>query len=99
MLGAADIQIDTARFIPAHPVMFRFFSDEPLIVMRIAEAQVIPARACPLRHCVGLAHGFVRVTDPFAGPCPRRFARADRLVIVQQRRHQGQLLLVQGSPQ
>src|SRR5438105_14710796 len=77
--------------------MWRFCSDESLTVMRMAEAQVIPARDRPLRHCVCLAHGFVRVTDPFSGPCQRRFARADRLVIVQQRRHQGPLLLVQGA--
>ena len=57
VLGAADVQIDTSGLGTAHPVVFGFFTDKPLIVVRIAKSQVIPARACPLRHYVCFAGG------------------------------------------
>ena len=92
VLGAADVKIDAARFIASHPVAFRFFTDEPLIVLRIAKSQVIPARACPLRHGVCLAQGFVRITNPIFCFRQRRFAGASRFVIIKGRRNNRQFI-------
>src|SRR5207248_5410328 len=48
-------------------------------------AQVIPARACPLGHRVGLAPGLVRVTDPLPGFAQRRLGLPGRLEVVELR--------------
>ena len=69
MLGAAHVEIDAAGFcLPvAEPVAGRFFADEALIVARIAVAQVIPARAGPLRHGVEFARGGGGIFHPIFG--------------------------------
>ena len=55
MLAAADVEIDSARFASAHPILLWLLAHEPFVVLRIAEPQVVPARAGPLRHCVRFA--------------------------------------------
>src|SRR4051794_20547499 len=97
MLGPADIQIDATELVTAHPITFHLFTDKPASVMRITEAQVIPARAGPLRHGVCLAHHVAGITNPFFRSRQRRFARADRLVVLERRWHERQFLLVQGA--
>ena len=60
VLHAADVQVDAARR-PArrprrhHPVPLVARVDERLVVVRVEVAQVVPARAGPLRHRVQLA--------------------------------------------
>src|SRR5207244_12658980 len=75
VLGAADVQINTTGLITTHPVPLRFFTNEPFVVVRIAKSQVIPARACPLRHRVRLAYGFLTLSNPFLRPRQRCLAR------------------------
>ena len=48
MFCAADIEID------GQPVFFLLRGDRRLAIIWIGKAQIIPARACPLRHRVGL---------------------------------------------
>ena len=82
VFGSADVKIDAARFVAAHPVAFGFFANEPLIVLRIAKSQVIPARARPLRHRVCFTHRLVGITNPIFCFRQRRFAGAGRFVII-----------------
>jgi hypothetical protein len=51
VLGAADVEIGHA------PIFQRLGAGEGARVLRVEETQVIPARAGPLRHGVGLAAG------------------------------------------
>ena len=51
MLDAADVQVHR------HPVGFLLRIGKALVIVRINETQVVPARASPLRHGVGLALG------------------------------------------
>ena len=95
VLSATDVQIHATRFVAAHPVALRFLTDKPLIVARIAKSQVIPARACPLRHRVCLTKCVDGVTNPLFCFCERRFSSAGRLVIVERRRHDGQFFFIQ----
>src|SRR5579884_273331 len=95
VLGAAYVHVHATGLAAAHPVAFGFLAYEPLVIMRIAETQVIPARAGPLRHGVGFAYRFIGVTNPFPGFRQRRFTCAGRLVILQRRRDYGQLALLQ----
>ena len=44
--GAADVKIDV------HPVAFCSRADEPIVVLRVTKAEVVPAGAGPLRHRV-----------------------------------------------
>ena len=47
MFAAADVEIHR------HPVALFCLIDEPVMILRINKSQKIPARAGPLRHCVG----------------------------------------------
>src|SRR5438477_5966126 len=78
-----------------HPVAFGLFSDEPRLISRIAETQVIPTGTGPLRHGVGLARRFVGVANPIFCFCERRFPRTGRLVIIERRWHDWQLVFIQ----
>src|SRR3982751_3983549 len=95
MLSSSDVQIYAARFIAAHPVLLRRFTNEALVLPWIAKSQVIPARTCPLRHGVRLAHRFVGVTDPLLCLRQRRFSGADRFVILENRRNDWQFFFLQ----
>ena len=64
MLGAANVQIDTTRLLAAHPIALGLLSCETLIVVRIAESQIVPTRTGPLRHDVRLANRPFGVTNP-----------------------------------
>jgi hypothetical protein len=60
VLDAADVQVDAAgvtgaRGVRAQPVALDLGVDEALVVLRVEVAQLVPARAGPLRHRVGLA--------------------------------------------
>ena len=60
VLDPADVQVDTAgvarpRGVPRHPVLLDLGRAEVLVVVRVQVAQVVPARAGPLRHRVRLA--------------------------------------------
>src|SRR5256886_12792941 len=67
VLSSADVEIDhpwrgigilpMGHGLEAHatPIFCRFFADETVIVLWIAKAQVVPARARPLRHHIGFA--------------------------------------------
>jgi len=80
----------------AHPVTFRFLANKALVVLRIAESQVIPTRAGPLRHDIGFTRRFFRVTNPIFRFRQRRFACPGWLVIIEWRRHNWQFVFVQG---
>src|SRR5437667_9458426 len=87
VLRPADVKIDTAGLVAAHPVTFRLFTNETLIVLRIAKSQVVPTRASPLRHDVRFAPRFFGITNPIFRLRQRRLARSGGLVIFQRRRH------------
>ncbi len=77
VLDAADVQVDAAgvvraRRVLAHPVPLDLGVDEPLVVLRVQVAQVVPARAGPLRHRVGLADVAVVDVHPLRGARQRR---------------------------
>ena len=61
VLDAADVEVDAAGVIGpnvgarAHPVRLDGRVDEHLVVRRVGVAQLVPARARPLRHHVGVA--------------------------------------------
>ena len=61
VLDAADVEVDTAGVVGshvgarAHPVRLDGRVDERLVVRRVEVAQLVPARARPLRHHVGVA--------------------------------------------
>src|SRR6266511_4405160 len=58
LLDPADVQVDAARVAGparAHPVALVGRVDEPVVVVRIDVAQLVPAGARPLRHDVQLA--------------------------------------------
>ena len=58
VLDAADVQLDAAERtvgVRAHPVVLDLGVDQPLGVGRIQVAQLVPARAGPVRHRVRLA--------------------------------------------
>src|SRR3954464_13105976 len=95
MLSSSDVQIYAARSLASHPVTLRLFANESLIIMRIGEAQVIPARTCPLRHGVHLAHRLVGITNPLFCLCERRFSGTRRFVILERRRNDWQFFLLQ----
>ena len=90
MLRPANVKIDAARLFSAHPIAFGLFADEPRLISRIAETQVIPTRARPLRHGVGLARRFVGVANPIFRFRQWRFAGAGRFVIFKFRRNERQ---------
>src|SRR5260370_16193484 len=75
MLSPTNIEIDSARLRPAHPIFFGLFANEPLVVPRIAKSQVIPTRAGPLRHHVRFARGLFLVTNPILSFGEWRFPR------------------------
>ncbi len=77
MLGAADIEVDR------HPVAFELGIDEPLGVLGVDVAQVVPARAGPLGHRVGLADVAVGVVDPVGRLAERRFGLAAGAKVVE----------------
>src|SRR6476646_11241307 len=81
VLDAPDVKIDAARLRAAHPKALGVFTNEPPIVLRIAEPQVIPARARPLRHRVCLAGGSFRMANPVFCFCQRRLAGPGRFEI------------------
>src|ERR1051326_7775693 len=95
MFSASDIQINPARLNAATPVLFGLLTDETLFVMRVAKSQVIPARACPLRHRVRLAQRFVGVTNPLFRFRERRFAGASRFVIIKWWRNNRQFIFTE----
>ena len=75
VLDAADVEVDR------HPVALRLRrTTARRVVVRVEEAQVVPARARPLRHGVGLAHaracpsGSVIIEPVVAGARQRRLA-------------------------
>src|SRR5713101_3079211 len=75
MLDTADIQVYR------HPVAFFVQIPRSLAVVRVDEAQEIPATARPLRHGVGLSQGrltggWVCGLDPASHCGKRRLARA-----------------------
>jgi len=87
MLRAADIEIDW------HPItLLRGINERPVVV-RIEEAQIVPAGSRPLRHGVGLAQSWgagrrIGRAHPLRCPCQRRLAGGRRLVVFELRRQQ-----------
>ncbi len=91
VLHAAVIQIDR------HPVLELLRIGERLVIVRIAIAQEVPARARPVGHGVGFT---LRITaaigtlhlDPLADVRKRRFALVIRLIRFHDRERHGQLI-------
>ena len=80
----------TDRCYRAHPIIFRVFADEGGSIFRVEIAQIIPARAGPLRHGVRFAHGTIRQIQPILRAGERRLAVGGGLVIFERRRQQRQ---------
>ena len=81
VLDAADVQVDAARVVGpdvglrAHPVALDRRVDERVLVRRVEVAQLVPARAGPLRHHVGVAPVRLRaVAEVERRPRPSRSA-------------------------
>ena len=95
VLGAAHIQID------GQPVVFGFNREWRRVVLGVGVAQIVPARARPLRHCVGLvaaaASVFVNHCEPVGCVGQRRFASVARLVLGEFGQRVRQVLLVDGG--
>ncbi len=82
MLGAADVQVDTAvrqALARAHPVLLDLRVDQPLAVVRVQVAQLVPAGTGPVGHGVGFAPVLLRPVaqvqrdvDPLLVPRQRR---------------------------
>ena len=81
VLGTAHIQIDR------HPVVFGFNRERRRVVCWVGVAQIVPARTCPLRHCVGLVAAAATIlvgnVEPVGGVSQRRLASIARLVFGQ----------------
>ena len=98
VLGAADIEVDHAgRSALARPILLGLFGNEAVLITRIAVAEVIPARASPLRHRVGLADRAIGQLDPIGGLAEQRIGSAAWLVIFERRRKQRQLGISNGA--
>src|SRR5438445_4637120 len=95
VFGPADIQVHAAGLIATHPVTLCLSADETLVVARVAKSQVIPAGAGPLRHGVYLPQRFVGIANPIFRFCQRRLAGAARLVIIQRRWNDRQLIFAE----
>ena len=92
VLRAADVEIDR------HPVFLLVLRDERAVVLRIDVAQVVPARAGPLRHRVRLAFGRAAAlrtfrVDPVGRLRQRRLGVARRRVVLHLRQLQRQFAL------
>ena len=94
-----------AAVVPVHraPILERLLAGQRLLVVGVAVAQEIPARAGPLGHRVslalggGTAAGAGRV-DPLGMAGQRAFAVLARLKVLDFGQAQGQLALGQGHP-
>ena len=96
VLGAADIQVDAAWLgIARHPVFVGLFADKALGICGIAETQVIPAGAGPLRHGVGLTLCGVRVFQPLESLAEWWLWRASGFEILHVRLDDGKFVLGQ----
>ena len=92
VLDAADVEIDAARL--ARRPSSNAPASSPTkrcVVLRIAEAQVIPARAGPLRHGVRFARRVFRIANPVFRFGQRRLAGAGRFEIFERGRLERQL--------
>ena len=69
VFGTAHVEVHR------HPVLFEFLCHKCIAIAGVDVAQVIPARASPLRHGVRLADTLaavlVRDLEPFGGVCER----------------------------
>ena len=92
MLGATDVEIDATRLaIGPHPVLLGLLADEALVIAGIAEAEVVPAGACPLGHGIELARCGLRVADPIGGLGKRRLGGSGRLEVLHGGRLNGKI--------
>ena len=85
------------------PIGFSFFGDGSILVVRVHIAQIIPAGACPLGHGVRLAFGRAAAArassvDPVGHLRQWAFAIVSRLIAVNLRKNNGQLLLGNRHP-
>ena len=92
VLGAADVQID------GHPGFFDRRIDRRAVVLRIEEAQIVPARTGPLRHGVGfalIAFAVDHRVEPLGGRfIERRLGSAVRLEVFEVRQVDRQIFFV-----
>jgi len=89
--------------VDGRPVVERFLGRERLVVVRIHVAQIVPARAGPLGHGVGLAFGGSAAAgtgcvDPVRHLGQGRLAVVRRLIGLDIRQHQRKLILGQRHP-
>ena len=89
VLGPADVEVD------GQPVVGGGAGERRGVVLRVHEAQVVPAAAGPLRHGVGLTEAAVGV-DPRAGLAERGLAGLAGLEVVELGEGDGQLGLGDG---
>ncbi|MCL4101981.1 hypothetical protein MMG03_001568 [Fibrobacter succinogenes] len=94
MFCTAHIKVD------GHPVLFKFLCKESIAVASIDIAEVVPARTSPLRHGIGFADTLTAVSvnhvQPFSCVGQRRLTAVTRLVVLQIRQLNRQLVVVDG---
>ena len=101
VLDAADVQIDPTGMVGtqvgarAHPVALGGRIDEHVVVVRVAVAQLVPARSGPLRHHVGVAAiGLFAVTQverhlhPVGDPIERALRLGELVVGIERARRE-----------
>ena len=96
VFGAADVQVHR------HPVALQFRVHQAARIAGIDEAQVVPARARPLRHGVGLAArrpaaGRIDRVQPVSGLGQRPLRRTAGPEVLQVRERQRQFAFRQGT--
>eukprot|EP00982_Pelagococcus_subviridis_P002036 15753-Pelagococcus_subviridis.AAC.1 len=92
VLGASDVEVD------GHPVLLQVAVDHRVLVLGVDEAEVVPARARPLRHRVrlaarGAAAERVHGGDPVFDIRERALAASARLEVIRVRQRQRELAL------
>ena len=92
VLGSADVEVDHPRLL-IRPVFLGFLRDKSVGITRIAVAKIVPAGSRPLRHGVGLAGHAIRQLHPLLRFRQDRLWRTRRLVVLQWRREQRQILV------
>src|SRR5690242_10072185 len=92
MFSAADIKVDR------HPGFFDYWINWRTSVLWIQKPQVVPTRACPLRHGIRLALIALAINsliEPFRRRfIERRFRPAVRLEILQMRQVHRQIFFI-----
>ena len=94
VFGTTHIEVDR------HPVLFKFLCNKCVAVASVDVAEVIPARASPLRHGVRFADTLAAVLvddlEPFGSVGERGLSAVTRLVVLEFRQQHRQFRIIDG---